>query len=192
MELYYAPMACSLASRIALAESGSTAALHRVDLATKRIADGRDLHAINPMGQVPTLVLDDGRLVTENVAVLIELAGDRRDRELVRWLSFVATELHKTINAPLFTRGTPEAVKAHARAAAAKPLAVLESIVATRDVLAGDAFSVADAYAVWALAIMPFGGVALDAYPAVLAYRDRHLARPSVASAFAIERAEYA
>ena len=107
MKLYYSPFACSLATHIALREVGLDVELERIDLATKRVnADGTDLRQVNPMGQVPTLVTDDGDVLTENGAVLTWV-GDRvperalvpaptsRERyELLRWLSVVATEVH--------------------------------------------------------------------------------------------------
>ena len=70
MQLYYSPLACSLAAHMVCREAGLDFTLHRSELVTKRVEDGRDLRAVNPMGQVPTLVTDDGRVLTENSAVL--------------------------------------------------------------------------------------------------------------------------
>ena len=55
MELYFSPLACSMATRIALYEAGATARFHQVDNREKRLADGSDFIAINAMGQVPVL-----------------------------------------------------------------------------------------------------------------------------------------
>ena len=49
LNLYFAPMACSLATRIALYEAGADAAFTRVDTRTKRVADGSDFLAVNAM-----------------------------------------------------------------------------------------------------------------------------------------------
>src|SRR3712207_7732851 len=46
---------CSLAVHIALRESGHPFELEKVDLKTKRTADGRDFTRINPKGYVPAL-----------------------------------------------------------------------------------------------------------------------------------------
>ena len=70
MQLYFAPLSCSLATRITLYESGLPAEFHQVELSTKRLTDGRDYLAINPKGQVPALLTDDGRVLTEGPAVL--------------------------------------------------------------------------------------------------------------------------
>src|SRR5688572_27130009 len=70
MELYFAPLACSLATRIALYEACASARYTQADTHSKTLSDGSDFFAINPMGQVPALRLDDGTVLTENTAVL--------------------------------------------------------------------------------------------------------------------------
>lgn len=51
MDLYFAPLSCSLATRIALYETGQEAGFYRAVMATKQTEDGRDYLAINPKGQ---------------------------------------------------------------------------------------------------------------------------------------------
>jgi glutathione S-transferase len=199
MKLYYSPFACSLATHIALREAGLDVSLERIDLATKLVADGTDLREVNPMGQVPTLVTDDGLVLTENGTVLTWV-GDRvperalvpppasNERyELTRWLSFVATEIHKKGLALVFDAKAPEEVKTYARSALALPLARLEQLLSERDYLIGAQYTVADAYLFWALTIAPHGGVPLDAYPKLGAYRERILERPAVREAVKFE-----
>jgi glutathione S-transferase len=200
MKLYYAPFACSLAAHITCREAGLDVDLQRVELSTKRVEGGADLFALNPMGQVPTLVTDDGSTLMENSAVLAyladlvparQLAPSRDDAaryELTRWLSFVATEIHKKGLALIFAPDSPDAVKDYARASLARPLGVVARYLADRDVLVGAQFSVADAYLFWALTIAPHGGVSLDPYPALAAYQARGLARPAVRAAVRFER----
>ena len=103
MKLYYAPGACSLATRISLHEAGLPATFERVDLRAKLTQHGENYLAINPAGSVPLLVLDDGEKVTENVAILSLLAervpqlapeGPMARTRLVEMLSFLSTELH--------------------------------------------------------------------------------------------------
>ena len=75
MKLYYAPLACSLADHIALIEARATFERERVDLKTKLTESGRPIAEISGKAYVPALVLDDGEVVTENVAVLDWIAG---------------------------------------------------------------------------------------------------------------------
>ena len=104
MKLYLAPGACSLADHIALHEADLEFDRVRVDLRTKRTEDGGDFNEVNPKGYVPALVLDDGQLLTENVAILAWVAerapklapgGELGRIRLIEMLAFIATELHK-------------------------------------------------------------------------------------------------
>jgi glutathione S-transferase len=201
MDLYYSPFACSLAAHIVTRELGIEVTMRRVDLPTKKLVGGGDLRRVNPMGQVPTLVLDDGRILTENLAVLLWLA-DRRPGlappegsferyEVLKWCSFAATELHKKIAWPIFNEA-PDAVKAHARDCAPSPLTTVERHLGAREWLVGADFTVADAHLFWLLTILPFGGVTLDGYPALRAYCERIQKRPAVRAALSFERAEWA
>lgn len=83
MKLFYKPGACSLASHITLRESGKDFTLDGVDLMKKRLENGDDFFAINPKGQVPALLLDDGTLLTEGVAIMQFLADNVPDRQLL-------------------------------------------------------------------------------------------------------------
>lgn len=127
MKLFYKPGACSLASHITLREIGKDFTLDGVDLAKKRLENGDDYLAVNPKGQVPALLLDDGTLLTEGVAIMQYLADSVPDRQLLapvsslaryhtlEWLNYIATELHKGFT-PLFRPDTPETLKPAVRA----------------------------------------------------------------------------
>ena len=71
MELFFSPLACSMSARIAFAEAGAAVNLVEVDPVSKRVlATDEDYRAINPLGYVPALRLDDGTVLTENAAIL--------------------------------------------------------------------------------------------------------------------------
>lgn len=104
MKLYLAPGACSLATHIALHEAGLPFERVGVDLKTHRTDDGRDFYSINPKGYVPTLEFDDGRRLTENVALLdwvaehsprLGVEGPHGRSRLLEMLAFISTEVHK-------------------------------------------------------------------------------------------------
>jgi glutathione S-transferase len=83
MDVYFAPLACSMATRIALYELGTGANFNYVDIHTnpakRLLADGSDYYAINPMGQVPAIRTTEGELLTENPVVL-QYVADRQPR----------------------------------------------------------------------------------------------------------------
>ncbi|QGZ64011.1 glutathione binding-like protein [Paraburkholderia acidisoli] len=206
MDLYFAPLACSLATRIALYEADADADTPinyiQVDTSKKTVvtgnAAGSDFFGINAMGQVPVLREDDGWTLTENAAVLPYVAdrfpaarlappaGTRERARLHQWLGFIGTELHKGVFVPLLARETDEAVKAYARAKVPRRFNLLEHHLDTRLHLL-DTFSVADAYLVVVLNWAPFVGVDLSQWEVLADYARRVRERPAVARAFADE-----
>ena len=61
MDLYFSPLAGSLAARIALYEAGADARFIEVDTETKRTSDGSDFAEIYPLGLVPRLAAERER-----------------------------------------------------------------------------------------------------------------------------------
>jgi glutathione S-transferase len=201
MELYFSPLACSMATRIALYEAGGDAEYTQVDTKAKRLADGSDFLPVNAMGQVPVLRTDDGTLLTEN-PVILQYVADRHPGsglapqgglaryDLQRWLNFITTELHKVVFIPLLDASAPEGAKAYARDKAPLRFAYLEHHLEGRDYLL-DRFTVADAYLVTVLNWGRASGIDLTKWPSLLAYFKRMLDRPSVAKALGEELALY-
>ncbi len=201
MELFFSPLACSMSARIAFAEAGAAVNLVEVDPVSKRVlATDEDYRAINPLGYVPALRLDDGTVLTENAAILqfiadahpaAALAPPESDRvaraKLRQWLSFIGTELHKGLMLPLLGSETPPEVKAWTVRKYASRLAYLDKKLTAREFLL-DRFSVADAYLAtvlnWTRATPE---IDLASYPNVKAYLDRIRQRPSVAAALKLE-----
>jgi glutathione S-transferase len=184
MKLYVTPGACSLADHIAMHEAGLAFDRIRVDLATKRTEDGTDYTEINPKGYVPALVLDDGQLLTENVAILSWVAerdpklapgGELGRTRLIEMLAFIATELHKLFGRFFFP--TSDVEKAAAEASIRKRLGFLASRLQD-DYLFGSEFSVADAYLYVMLRWAGMKG--LDLPEPLPAFVERMNARPDV------------
>jgi glutathione S-transferase len=191
-----------MATRIALYEAGAEAKYVQVDTKAKRLPDGGDFLALNPLGQVPVLGLEGGELLTENGAILqhiadhhaggglAPLAGLERSR-LRQWLSFIGTELHKGVFTPLLDPKAPEGARQYARGKVASRFGLLDRHLAGREFLV-DGFSVADAYLMTVLNWTFVTDIALADYPVVGAYYRRLLERPSVRRANHEERALYA
>lgn len=193
MELYFSPLACSLATRIALYEAGADARFTQVNTRTKRVVDGSNFLDVNPMGQVPALRTADGHVLTENAAVLQYVAdrfpnaglapsGSVERARLQQWLGFVGTELHKAVFIPLLDPSANDAVKSWARDKIGLRFDVLDRHLANRTFLL-EHFSVADAYLVTVLNWAAPTRVDLSPWPSVQGYQERLLQRPSVARA---------
>ena len=205
MDLYFSPLACSMATRIALYEAGAQAQYIQRDR-NKRLPDGSDFCAVNPLGMVPTLRTDEGEVLSENAAILQYVAerspqaglaptGGIERARLHQWLSFIGTELHKAVFLPLLRRDAPAEVKTYAAGLADARLAIVERQLTGREFLL-DRFSVADAYLFTVLNWSGATPVKLDGFPAIQAYVARLQSRPSVAKAlgeeFALYKAEQA
>jgi glutathione S-transferase len=201
VQLYYSPFACSLASHITAREAGLPLDLEAVALATKRTASGADFLAVSPKGQVPTLRLDDGAILTENAAVLQYLAdsvpasgllpapGSRERYRVLEWLNYVGTEIHKGCFYAMFSPDAPPEAKAWARGLLDKKLAYVASQLAGKAFVAADRFTIADAYLTWALTLAQKVGADLGAHAALGAYLQKMHARPAVQAAIAAEAA---
>ena len=199
MDLYFSPLACSMATRIALYETGEAVTYLEVDPKTKVVQkDGSDFRKVNPLGLVPTLRTDDGTVLTENAAIL-QYVADRFPKagigtnsqtersQLHQWLCFIGTELHKGLFVPLLDRKAAPEVKSYVLEKNLSRLDYLENYLKDREYLL-DHFTVADAYLVtvinWTMATPP---VELAKWPTVKAYFERLRARPSIAKAIAEE-----
>ncbi|MBK5072908.1 glutathione transferase GstA [Budviciaceae bacterium CWB-B4] len=198
MKLYYKPGACSLSPHIILNESGLNYSVEKVDLATKKTEHGADFLAVNPKGQVPTLELNDGSILTEGVAIvqyiahkvpgkhLMPGAGTPEYYHAIEWLNFVSTELHKGFS-PLFNPQTPEEYKKIAKEKLLKQFTYVDSVLEKQEYVLGASFSVADAYLFtvtrWAAAVK----LDLSALKSLAAYMERIAARPATAAALKAE-----
>jgi glutathione S-transferase len=201
MKLYFSPLACSFATRVALYEAGAAATFVEVDPLTKQTEEGTDYLTVHPLGLVPALLIDDRRLLTENAAILQFVAEEFPRAELapsdpwgkslmLQWLLFIATELHKTVFVPLLEKIAGPEVKSYALAKAPLRLGCVERRLADREFLL-DQFTVADAYLCAVLNWSAVTPIHLERWPSVHRYHTSLLRRPTFARAFGEERALY-
>lgn len=197
MKLYYTPGACSLAVHIALRETGADFELVRVDLATQRLEDGTSFAGINPRGYVPVLELADGTRHTEASALLQHVADGAPQAgllpatgmarlETLRWLNFVATELHPRFGW-LWRPDTAEATRKACMEKVARRLAEMDEVLRGSDHLAAGRFTIADIYAFVVAGWAPRVGMGLADYPRLGACLARTAARPAVQAALRAE-----
>ncbi|AOH86392.1 glutathione S-transferase [Sphingomonas panacis] len=184
MKFYYCPGACSLAGHIALFEAGVVFESESVDLKRKVTAGGVDFNTITSKGYVPAIVLDDGEVLTENIAVLDFLAqqypqlgiGDGLSRtRLLEALAYISTEIHKSFKP--FWRGGSDADKAAAAEYIVKRMSYFADSLQT-EYLFGDSPSVADFYLFVTMMWAEKFGIAAPAQ--LLALYERLKARPAV------------
>ena len=190
MKLYYAPGACSQAPHIALNEAGLPYELVKVDLVKHTLPDGSDFRAMNPKGYVPFVQLDDGTYLSE-ASVILQYIADRKPGTLapafgtaarwkvMEWLAFISTEIHKGFG-PLWNPQTPPEGRERAVQALANRFALVEKTLVSQPYLAGQDFTIADAYLFVVLNWSKLLKVDLAPWPALRAFQQRVAERPAV------------
>ncbi len=183
------PGACSLASHIALVWAGAP---YEVAVLSHAEVSGDAYRRINPKGAVPALVLDDGTVVTESLAVLEYVAdrhpnarlgsaqGDVLERaKLNEILADLVSDVHKAWG-PVFVPGRYVTDKAHqddAKQAAYgqldKQYARLDQLMQDRTWLLFDRRTVADAYLYVMCRWKDRSPTPLANYPALAAFKAR-------------------
>ncbi|MBS3649693.1 glutathione S-transferase N-terminal domain-containing protein [Pseudaminobacter sp. 19-2017] len=184
MKLYLTPGACSQAPHIALNEAGFSYEIVEVDIPTRRTEAGEDFTLVNSKGYVPALVLDDGEVLTENVAILTWIAeqapwltppGPLGRIRMIEALAFLTEEVHKPFLGAMFLPG--DEAKAISKTAIAHRFGYLAGQL-RGDYLFGDEFSAADALL---YVMVSWGqGFGIAPPPALEAYHARVSARPAV------------
>lgn len=199
MKLYFAPGACSLGIHILLEEIGKPYDAQAVNL---RAGDQKkpEFVALNPKSKVPTLVRDDGSVLTEFPAIAYWLARTNPQAKLLpedaegQARALEATDYAvSTVHMQGFSRlfgpanfGPSEAdadkVRARGKEIIEGAFSKLDKALAGRDYVLGSNFSVADAATFyvenWA------GNFDITLPPHVAAHYARVKARPSVKRVF--------
>lgn len=198
MKLYFAPGTISLMPHVALLESGLAFAAIRVDEASKRMEDGGDYRAVNPLGYLPALALDDGSVLLDAAAIALYIAdrdatgrlapppGTVERARLHGWLNFLSSELHKGALGPLFYKTLDARAKDVFRERLTTRFAFVDRHLSASEFLLKDC-SVADVglYAITSWA--PRVGFDIGAYPHVIAHHGRIGARDAVREVQRIE-----
>lgn len=150
--------------------------------------------AMNPNGKVPTVVLDDGRTLSESHAILSFFAegtglvpADPFERaRMWQWMCFEQYSLEPCIGTLRYWRsslGRSPAEIGEERYrekldGGHRALGILEGAVAERDWLAGGAYSLADIALYAYTHVAREGDFDLDRFPAVIAWQERVAAQP--------------
>jgi glutathione S-transferase len=187
---YFAPGSSSMATHIALHETGAAFEPRLLSFKAKE-QKGSDYLALNPEGKVPALVVD-GRVLTEVAATLYYLAkaypaadlwpkGGPSDEiwgeaQAVSWMSFIAATVHPA------RRAGEESWRAVFR--------LCEQRLGGREWAAGGSYSIADIH-LFRLFWRFVDALGPDhaSYPRLMAHYQRMMARPAVKQTIAIESA---
>jgi glutathione S-transferase len=195
MKLMYSPGACSIGIHVLLEEIGKPYETQLVNL-REGAQYKPDFTSVNPKSKVPTLVRDDGSVLTEYPAIAYWLARTNPEKKLlpddvdaqarmIEALDYAVATVHMQGFGRLFRAAnfTPnpedeDKVKERGKELVEKGFAVLDKALAGKDYLAGS-FSIADS----ALFYVEFWGgkrMNMKLPPNCEAHLNRVMARPAV------------
>jgi glutathione S-transferase len=204
---YGVPEGCSFGSIVALEWSGAKYHLCRIGM--PEVVSTEDYKRINPIGETPTLMLPDGGLLSESMAILGHIAakttgkglgfepGSPDDDRLKRMLAFLNTSFFNAFS-PLWyalehemTDEAKSALRDYGIARVERAHAQLETLMSGKEWLIGDKRSLADAYFMGIARWNDFHKVVdRRQFPALNSLYQRMLEDPAVRFAHAIEHEE--
>ncbi len=195
MKLYFSPGACSMSCHIVLEETQTPFELIYIKENDETLKTFRHY---NPLGAVPALVLDNGKVITQNSAILefiadkkpefqlLDKAGTWERIEIMRWLSLISSDLHKSFS-PLFRLDSITSISEAKRdiknwcfTNIDKYLSLINLHLENNQFLAHDRFTIADAYLFTSFQWTKLIDFSTDDYPALNAYSDNIANRPAV------------
>ncbi|HTQ34221.1 MAG TPA: glutathione S-transferase family protein [Stellaceae bacterium] len=179
--------------RLLLAQLGI--AYRRVDTTQNRGEPQSPVfRAINPIGKIPTVVFDDGRMLSESGAILFYLAqasrfwpkDDWEQAQVLRWMFFeqyshepyIAVNRHWKLHLPAAEQARLVDRIAHNHQRGLEALAVMDRQLRAADWLAADRYSIADIALYAYTHTAADGGFDLAPYPGIKRWLDRVAAQP--------------
>lgn len=201
--LFYSPNACSLASHIALEETGQPYRAVETLLANKAHLTPEYL-AINPRGKVPALVVEQG-VITENTAILTYIATTNpsagllptdpyRQALCIAQMAWFSNTPHIFQRAKFRTSYFADdeshhpAIRAKAEATYWKHMQEIDGLLAGRRWMMGDDYTVVDPYALvfygWGVA----NRMPMDELVEYTRHKNQMLQRPAVQAVLAREK----
>lgn len=195
--LYWAPSTGAFAVQVVLEELGLP---YREVLVDTEAGEQRrsDYLALNPMAQVPTLLLPDGTVLTETAAMVLHLCDSAPGAGLLpdlgtagrgrayRWLIWLAAEHYgadlRWYYPDRYTADAAgiEGVKAAALERLDRLFAMAQDLLGDGPFVLGDRYSAVDPYLFMQLLWHPDRREVLDRFPGLAAHARRLRARPAV------------
>ena len=197
IKLYGVPGACSLAPHIILEELKIP---YELKLFTWTDRETRnEMKKFNPMGQVPTLITEEGWPLAEGAAIMQYLVSLQPNRlfpesgparfKAFEWMNFISTALHKAFipifNPKVFSDDEThfEAIKRVAMEKLKKLLDVTEKRFSDGDYALGNDFTVVDAYLFTVLNWSHHFKIDLTPHSKLNAFMKKMATRPAVTTA---------
>lgn len=199
VKLYYSAGSCSTSCHITLEESSLKYEAIEVDWDNANDPHHALVEKYNALGTLPILVTEDGKHLDQNLAIHVYVAENSQDKgllppagtieraEALNWLSFVCSDLHKSIGG-LFgvdaispDKAVVESVRKAYKVKAQEYLSYMDTKLSGRNYLMGSSFTVADAYAFVVVGWTKWLEISLTPYKNIEGYMARVAARPAVA-----------
>lgn len=199
MKLYYSAGSCSTSCHITLEESGLKYEAVEVDWDNASDPNVAVVTRLNPLGTLPIMITHDEKQLDQNIAIHTYIADQVPGKKLLpevgtteralamNWLSFVASDLHKSIGG-LFSvpaispdKNIQSVARKYMIERANQYLNYMDSNLSGKDYLMGDTFTVADAYAYVVTGWTKWLEIPLTPYAQIQKYLARIASRPAVA-----------
>jgi len=186
VKLYYTPYSCGASSFISAFVAQVNFECEIVDLKTHITESGVDFYTVNPKGNVPTLILDDGTILNENIACLeyianyatsTKIAPQRDSNErylLLQVLSYIASELHASIGSLFNPASKDYKIRSFLENNFEKKMKYVQNnILRENKFVVGNSFTIADAYLHIVFSWLSYVGLELSKYPIANSYYNK-------------------
>lgn len=198
MKFYFSTATCSTACHIAIEELGLD--YTPIEVSWKRNENVAELNKLNPLGAVPVLVSEQGKILTQNIAILEYLANQKPSAHLIAeqgtwersetisWMSFVASDLQKAFS-PFFqskNMTASEAAQKEILDFTTKKiqdlLKYIDQKLDGKEYIIAKQFTIADAYLFTILGWTKWVKISTIEYKNITSYMKRVFNRPAVQS----------
>ena len=200
MKFYYSTGTCSTACHIALEEAQM--AFTPIEVSFKRDLNVSELDMKNPLGAVPTLEIEPGKVLSQNAAILAYIAektpslsvqGSWERLEMIQWLAYLASDFQRAFT-PLFAsemmtknEEAQKEIEAYGKENMTKHLDFIEQSLNGKDYILGKSFSVVDCYLFTIASWCKWVDIEFSQHKNLSNYMSRIYQRPAVQKVLKIE-----
>lgn len=196
MKFFHSTQTVSTAVHMVLEEVGAKYTPHEVSF--NRQVGLKELEAVNPLGAVPTIVTDEGEVLTQAPAIL-ELIADRHPGKkllapagslervkTLAWVSYASSDLRPCLT-PLFavddmtkSDAARAEIKAWGEGRLREHLEYVDQGLKGKTWVMGDSFTIADPFLFVVTTFTKWAGLDGSKYTHLDAWRARVAARPTI------------